>query len=210
MSYSALLKAIRRGTTDESSLQVNEYDELLVALGISAGAESTRKGERWATMSTSAVAGLVIRPTTTAAFEIFNNYPTGGKSLVIERVFYFNLVSTNVVEGFSGWAMVTTPKASPTNGSFAVTSLSGKASYTLGPVVGAAGTTVVDNGWFPQTQAYQKGAGGVVPFGAVIRDVDGGIIVPPQCSLCLHVVSSLTGQTFTQGAEWTEKQFPLL
>jgi hypothetical protein len=44
-----------------------------------------------------------------------------------------------------------------------------------------------------------------VPFGAVMANVEGRLIVPPQCSLCLHVVSSLVGQTFTQGAQWFEE-----
>ena len=35
------------------------------------------------------------------------------------------------------------------------------------------------------------------------------LIVPPQCSLCLHVVSSLVGQTFTQGARWYEEQITI-
>jgi hypothetical protein len=72
-------------------------------------------------------------------------------------------------------------------------------------VVNAVGTTVIDSGWFPWTQAYNKGAGGVVPFGAVVANVEGRLIVPPGSSLCLHVVSSLVGQTFTQGASWYEE-----
>lgn len=187
-----------------ASLSLNERGEQIVAGGLPPYTEMVRKGQAWGTMSTSAVAGLVVRPSTTAAFEIFNAYPSGGKSLIIDRLFYFNLVSTNVVEGFSGWAGVTAPKAAVTSGSFTVRGSSGKA-YG-GPVIAAAGTTVVDPGWFPWTQAYQKGAGGVVPFGAVIAEVAGRLIVPPQCSLVLHVVSSLTGQTFTQGAQWYEEQ----
>ncbi len=48
-----------------------------------------------------------------------------------------------------------------------------------------------------------------MPFGAVIAEVDGRLIVPPQCSLCLHAVSSLVGQTFTQGATWYEEQLTI-
>ncbi len=199
---------IRNGnTTYAGTVQLNEKAEQLVALGLPAFTEMVRKGVGWGTMTTSAVAGLVVRPTTTAALELFNGYPTGGKSLIVDRLFYFNLVSTNVVEGFSGWAMVTTPKSAPSSASLAVNGLSGKV-YS-GPVINAVSTTVVANGWFPWTNAYQKGAGGVVPFGATIGEVNGRLIVPPQCSLCLHVVSSLVGQTFTQGAFWYEEQITL-
>lgn len=201
-----ILHGLRKGGAAKDTklpIRINEYDDLLTAQGLPAGTETTRLGMRWSTMSTSAVAGLVVRPTTTAAFEIYNGYADGGKSLIIDRLFWFNLVSTNVVEGFSGWAGVTSPKAAPTDGSFVVRGAHGVAARNL-PVIAAAGTTVVDPGWFPWGNAYQKGAGGVVPFGALTADVGGRIIVPPKCSLVLHVVSSLVGQTFTQGAEWVE------
>jgi hypothetical protein len=204
----AMQGTIRNGVVyAQSTIQLNERGEQLIAAGLPGGAEMVRQGKAWATMSTSAVAGLVVRPTTTAAFEIFNGYAAGGKSLIVDQLFYFNLVSTNVIEGFSGWAQVTAAKAAVTSGSFVVRGSSGKG-YG-GPVIAAASTTVIDSGWFPWTSAYQKGAGGVVPFGAVIAEVDGRLIVPPQCSLCLHVVSSLVGQTFTQGARWYEEQLTI-
>ena len=207
----AVLRAIRRGGPVEGTevqLKTSEYDALLTVRDLPDGTEATRKGLRWSTMSTSAVAGLVVRPGTTAAFEIYNGHIAGGPSLVVDRLFWFNLVSTNVVEGFSGWAGVTSPKAAPTDGSFVVRGAHGVAARNL-PVIAAAGTTVVDPGWFPWGNAYQKGAGGVVPFGALTAEVNGRIIVPPTCSLVMHVVSSLTGQTFTQGAEWIEAQLTI-
>jgi hypothetical protein len=202
----AIQIAQRKGNTNQQGTAAgNELNEQLVAHGLPPYTESVRKGNAWGTMSTTAVAGLVVRPSTVAAFEIFNGYPAtvSGRSLVIDRLFFFNLVSTNVIEGFSGWAAVTTVKAAVSSGSFAVRGNSGKA-YG-GPVIAAAGTTVIDSGWFPWSTAYNKGAGGVVPFGAVCVEVAGRLIVPPQCSLCLHVVSSLVGQTFTQGAQWFEE-----
>jgi len=194
--------------SQQASVALNQLAEQLVAHGLPRGTEMVRKGKAWATMSTSAVAGLVVRPSTTAAFELFNGYPVGGRSLIIDRLFWFNLVSTNVIEGFSGWAQVTAAKSAPSSASLVVRGASGKA-YG-GPTINAVSTTVVDSGWFPWSNAYNKGAGGVVPFGAVTAEVDGRLIVPPQCSLCLHVVSSLVGQTFTQGASWYEEQISLL
>jgi hypothetical protein len=193
----------KAGSVSQNTIQLNEFGEQLIAGGLPPYAELARKGRGWGTMSTSAVAGLVVRPSTVAAFEIFNGNALGSYSLIIDRLFYFNLVSTNVIEGFSGWAQVTTVKTAPANGSFVVRGNTGKP-YG-GSVIAAAGTTVLDSGWFPWTSAYNKGAGGVVPFGAVMANVEGRLIVPPQCSLCLHVVSSLVGQTFTQGAQWFEE-----
>ena len=196
--------AIRRGViTSQATVQLNELAEQLIAGGLPPYTECVRRGTGWATMSTAAVAGLVVRPTATAAFEIFNGYASGGRSLIIDRLFWHNLVSTNVIESFTGWAAVTAPKAAVAAGSFVVRGSSGKA-YP-GPVIAAAGTTVIDSGWFPWGGGFTKGAGGVVPHGAICAEVNGRLIVPPQCSLCLHVVSSLVGQTFTQGASWFEE-----
>jgi hypothetical protein len=183
--------------------RATQTGEMLVAQP--AYVDIVRRNRGWSTMSTSAVAGVVVRPTTTAAFEIYNP-STSGVSLIIDRMFWFNLVSTNVIEGFSGWAQVSTPNrvaAAPTSGSFTVRGNSGNA-YS-GAVIAAASTTVVDSGWFPWGNAYQKGAGGVVPFGALSVNVEGRLIVQPGGSLSLHVVSSLAGQTFTQGASWFEE-----
>ena len=191
------------GGNTQTQLAANEKSELIVAGGLPPYTEAVRKGTSWATMSTSAVAGLVVRPSTTAAFEIFNNYGYGGKSLIIDRLFWHNLVSTNVIESFTGWAQVTTVKAAVTDGSFVVRGASGKA-YP-GAVICAASTTVVASGWFPWGDGFTKGAGGVVPHGVICAEVNGRLIVPPQQSLCLHVVSSLVGQTFTQGASWFEE-----
>lgn len=204
MAQTDIRVAKRAGDNDQMVLaQSNEQKDLLVAQGLPPYTEATRSGAGWSTMSTTAVAGLVVRPSTTAAFEIHNVTSTNGASLIIDRLFYFNLVSTNAIEGWSGWAQVTTTKAAPNDGSFVVRGSSGQA-YG-GKVIAAAGTTVIASGWFPWTQAVQKGAGGVVPFGATIAEVNGRLIVPPGSSLCLHVVSSLVGQTFTQGASWYEK-----
>ena len=204
----AVQGTIRNGIIyQQATLALNQLAETLVAGGLPSGTETTRRGGRWSTMSTSAVAGLVVRPTTAAGFEIFNGYATGGKSLIIDRIFSFNLVSTNVIESFSQWAAVTAAKAAVTSGSFVVRGSSGKG-YG-GPVIAAASTTVVDSGWFPWGGGFTKGAGGVVPHGVIDAAVNGQLIVPPQCSLCLHVVSSLTGQTFTQGASWVEEQITI-
>lgn len=189
--------------------QANEKGELLTARGLPQYAEETRRGVRFATMATSAVAALVVRPTTTAALEIYNNTaaaPFNGKavSMVVTRLFTHELVTstTGLGGGAIIYAMVTMPKAAPTDAALAINSLSGKPAPTL-HVLTAASTTVVANGWFPYGPHIKKeSAGAVVPGGGAEAIMDGRLIVPPGCSLCLHVVSGYTGDTFTSGAEW--------
>lgn len=189
-------------------ITIDDLQALLISQKQAPYTDQVRRGTGWATMSTAAVAALVVRPSTTAAFEIFNGYPGGGKSLVIDRLFFFGLVTTAVNEGWSGWAMVTTAKVAVSTGSFAVTSAYGNKTYS-GPVISAASTTVVANGWYPWTDGQVSSGAGVTPYGCATAKVEGRLIVPPQCSLCLHVVASLIGETFTQGASWFEEQITL-
>lgn len=193
----------RANTSSQGTAQGNELGEQFATMGLPPYTEQARKGNGYATMSVSAVAGLVIRPTTTAALEIWNGYNAGGPSLIIDRLFFFNLVSTAAAEAFSGWAQVTASKSAPSSASLAIRGNTGK-SYG-GQAVNAISTTVVDSGWFPWTNNFGLVSGGVTPLGAIVANVEGRLIVPPGSSLCLHVVSSLVGQTFTQGASWYEE-----
>lgn len=199
----AIQGAIRNaGITAQGSIALNPFGEQLVAGGLPPYTEMARKGRAWSTMSVTAVAGLVVRPTTVCAFELFNGNGAGSYSLIIDRLFWFNLVSTAAAEAFSGWAQVTAAKTAPATASLAVRGSSGKAYQ--GGVVNAIGTTVVDSGWFPWGNTFGLVSGGVTPLGGIEARVEGRLIVPPSCSLCLHVVSSLVGQTFTQGVSWYE------
>ena len=164
--------------------------------------EMARRGNGYATMAVSAVAALVVRPTATAALEIWNNTP--GKVMVIDRIFAHELVTstTGLGGGAVQYAMVTLPKAAPSDAALAINSLSGKAAQTK-TVLTAASTTVTDNGWFPYGSTVKKeSAGAVVPGGGIEALIEGRLIVPAGCALCLHVVAGYTGDTFTNGAAW--------
>ena len=195
---------IRGGSSGGSArLAANPLGDLMVNQGaFPRYAEAARRGNGYATMAVSAVAALVVRPGVTAALEIFNNTP--GKVMVIDRIFAHELVTstTGLGGGAVQYAMVTLPKAAPTDAALAITSLSGKPPQTK-TVLTAASTTVVDNGWFPYGSTVKKeSAGAVVPGGGIEALIEGRLLVPYGCSLCLHVVSGYTGDTFTNGAAW--------
>ena len=207
----AIQIAQRKGTTNfQGTAAGNEVNEQLVAQGLPPYTEMVRLGRAWSVMSVVAVAGLVVRPSGTAAFEIWNGYPVGGPSLIIDRLFWFNLVTiTGVANGFLGWAEVSAAKAAPAAGAnVIVRGHSGKA-YG-GPVIAALGPTVTDSGWFPwATGGRMSVDAAVTPSGGAMADVYGRLIVPPQCSLGMHAVSPTTAATFTQGASWYEQQITL-
>ena len=203
---------LRNRATGQGVLaDANHRGELITAGGLPRHTEDTRRGDRYATMATGAVAALVARPTTTAALEIYNNtgavpYKGAACSLVVTRLFAHWLVSstTGLGSGAGIYAMVTVPKAAPTDAALAVNSMSGKAALgAAGQIYTAASATVIANGWFPYGRSQVKeSAGAVVPVGTLEAEIDGRLIVPPGCSLCLHVVSGYTGDQFTSGAEW--------
>ena len=163
-------------------------------------------GQGWQTIATSAVAALVVRPSTVAALELFNNYQLGGPSLIIDRLFSQNLVATAVNSAAGIWAQVTTTKSAPSSASLAVTGNYGKA--YAGAVINAVGTTVVANGWYPYGPEYVA-SNAAAPGGSWEALVEGRLIVPPQCSLCVHVVGSIVGDTYCSGASWYEKALVL-
>ena len=180
---------------------VNGFGDLFTAGGaVPRYAEMARRGNGYATMATAAVAALVVRPSTTAALEIQN--VTAGKVMVIDRLFSHELVTstTGLGGGAVIYAMVTRPvPVLITDAALAINSLSGKA--PLGKqVFTAASTTVADNGWFPYgTTVKKESAGAVVPGGGLEALIEGRLLVPAMCSLCLHVVSGYVGDTFTSG-----------
>ncbi len=182
----------------------NEYDEQIVTGGLPPFTEMVRLNSGWSSMAVVAVAGLVVRPTVTAAFEIWNGNPAGGASLIVEDLFTFNLVATAIQGTYSVWACVTAEKAAPSAG--ANVTVNGMSGRTYGgKVICGLGTTVVANGWRPYGTSPAFGLGTATPGGALVANLDGRLIVPPQCSLAIHTVSQTTAWTFQNGASWFER-----
>ena len=184
-------------------------DALVTGGAVPAYTEASRRGHGWQTMATSAVAALVVRPTTVTGVEIWNGY--GDRNLIIDRMFSHQLVTstTGLGGGANIWAMVSTPvQAGPSITALTIIGNSGK--LYNGAVRTGVGTTVVANGWFPWGETLKKeSAGAVVPGGCIVVEVNGRLIVPPFCSLNITVVSGYTGDTFCSGAGWYEEKLDL-
>ena len=206
---------IRSGSDsgEDKSFSMTDAGDQFVVQGHAPYAELTRLGDGWSAIATTAVAALVIRPTTVAAFGLWNGETAGGKSYVVDRIFSHNLVSTAAESFFGIWACLhpagmTNPgediAASATN----VTGNSGKTYAGLG-VVYTGNETVVNNGWYPWGDGKAISASGVIPGSHSDVRVEGRLIIPPQGGLSIHVVASLTGCTFTSGLSWYEAQLAL-
>lgn len=216
MSVASLIKGIIRGSKDggvERSAAINARGDQYVAQGLPPYAEITRQGGGYSAMLTGAIVGLVVRPSTLAAFTLWNGEGTGGKSYVIDRLFTHNLVSTNALSFYSIWACIhPAGMAKPTSdvlpSATNFTGHSGKKYNGMGVLDSAA--TVIDNGWYPWATSTEVATATVLPGSHISVDVMGRLIVPPQGAISLTVVCSLTSTvTFTTGCSWWEVQLDL-
>ncbi len=204
MEMAVVVKGTIKGTSTESEIATGASGDVFVSQHSARYQELSRLGQGWSTMQTAATAALVARPTTLTGLELWNG-STGGLCLVIDRLFSHWLVQSTTALGSGAgiYAMVTAAKAAPSTASLVIVGNSGKA-YT-GSVIPAVGTTVTANGWFPfGSSVKHESAGAVVPGGILEALVEGRLIVPPQCSLCVTVVSGYAADTFTSGATWYE------
>ena len=208
----SLLRAIYRGAggEDERSLVTDRRSNLLTAFGLPDYTELVRMGVVWSAMNTTAIAALVVRPSTAANFTLFNNEPEGGLTYIVLRAFAFNLVTT-AAEARSGLWLCAHPRGlvSPTNDITARASHSCKANYG-GRAICDTGMVVTDNGWQPYGQTTDVEPTGVLPGAVLTVELRGMILVPPQTGVSTQVVSSVVGNTFTSGITWAELQLDML
>ena len=203
-----ILEGIVRGGAANGmyrSVALNTEGELLVAQGLPPFAEMARRGMGYQAITTTAAAAVVVRPSTTAQFTLWNGDAT--KSYVIDKVFCFNLVSTAAAAYWSVWGCVHPVGMTKPTGAITPSSMSGKAGYGGGAVIDPD-ASVADNGWYPLSNQGASEPTGVLPSGTMIGDISGRIIIPPTAGFSLQVVASLVGDTFTTGCSWYEIYLP--
>ena len=160
-------------------------------------------------MTTAAVAGVVVRPTTAALIRIYNGERVGGKSLVMDRLFCFQLVSAAAASYYTMWYCLGHPPinvAEPTNEIVTLRGTGDGRSADNGTVHVEVDATVVDEGWFPCGGAGPVEATGVLPGGGTEWECHGRLLVPPRHCLSMHVSASSVNEDFTVGASWWRMQ----
>jgi len=203
---SRLLGFQRGGASDSAFryIRSNQEQELLTAQGLPPYTELSRRGRGWQVMDTTATAAVVVRPSTVAGLTLYNG-ETGAtaKSYVIDRVFAFNLVTTDAVADWSVWACI--HPAGMTAPTADITAIKGMNGGTYaGAAIVDTGATVNDNGWFPVGTGHVGNPGTVTPGTAIAIPIEGRLIVPPTGGISINVVASLVTWTFTHGFAWYE------
>ena len=173
--------------------------------------EMSRQGEGYSVITTSAVAGLVVRPSTVAKLTLYNGEGPGtGKSLIIDRAFAFNLVGA-ASSTYHIWLCVhqkgmTIPASDIAKG--VTTNWKGNTGKQYnGSAIADIGATVVDDGWYPWGPSGST-VTVTTPGQAICAEVAGRLIVPPTSAISIQVVADVTGATFTCGLSWYEKYLP--
>ena len=197
----ATIKGVQRQTSDaEVNVGVEINRGLLVAQSLPPFAEHQRRGDGWTVGTATLFAPIVAFPTTTAQLEVYNN---GRRTMIISSLYASQIVGPTVQEAAGIFAMVSTQKAVPTLTALNVYSMSGKAIVVptaSSELVTGVGTTVVANGWRPWGPPISFGLGAAPPGSHWSAEIDGRIIVPPLCSLCMHIVASVaTASAFQCG-----------
>lgn len=198
----------------EAAVQMNEIHDVMVAQGLPAYTEMTRRGHGWQVIQISATAGLVARPSTTAAITLWNGESTsGGKSYIVDRIFTHCLVSGNEQGRFLLWACIHPQgMANPTSELAAsatnLTGMSGR-TYSGNAVVNLA-LACADNGWFPVSSSTDYEPTGVLPGAGICVPIEGRLIVPPQGAISLQVVASINDSTYCSGLSWYEEVLDLV
>jgi hypothetical protein len=156
----------------------------------------TAKGYGWQAMATSAVASVIVRPSTTAIITFYNNT---SKNFVIDRVFAHNLVS--IANGQFGIWLCVHPigMTAPTNDITVRNSTSGLTAGTEG--IFDNGATVIDNGWFPWGE-NSTSVTATVPGSLAQALVDGKIIIPPTAALSASCVGQTAVVTVCMGLHY--------
>ena len=165
--------------------------------------------EHESAMSTAAVAALIVRPTTTALITFFNGEGNNGKSLVIDRLFAFNLVTGTAQAMFSLWYCNHTQPINVAKVANDIVTLRGTGDGREpdnGTVRVGVDLTVLNDGWFPIGNWGEGEEVGALPGAAMEWECNGRIIVRPKSALSLHVVSSTVAEDFTVGASWWRTQ----
>lgn len=190
------------GNTSEADVAVNAQRNLLVGQGNPEYMETRRRGEGRTILLATASEALASLATTLAHLEVYNN---GTRLMVVSDLHCYRVLGTAVGVGEHLWVMITTQKAVPTLGALSLFSMSGKAAITptaSSEIVTGIDTTVIANGW----NAYGPGSGylaAATPGTGFNVPINGKLIVPPGCSLCVTIGASVnTASAFYCGATY--------
>ncbi len=190
----------------------NPRGDLCVAPALPPKTELSRLATTWYSCIPTAnafnlVAGYPASTGTRAEVVYYNGY-TDTTCMIIDQIFFLNIVDQTALSGYTLLYQVVQIAAPTNNTAILISSPLGKG-YG-GPVLRALGvTTMVTNKW---GVAGAGNAGGAVTIGgAVVAEMGGGVIVKPGFTIGLNVMAGTVNTAGGLiGISWSEQKLPLI
>lgn len=191
--------------------------EQLVAPGCSPYGEIIRPGRAFYINTITAIAAIVAIPTTAHLISIYNNYPDGGRCLIIDWVSALNIASTAVATQAGILVNIGQVRETPpTDAALTIKKMNGYGGVgndtgvrSILNATALPATTGLAANWFPLGNNVTKPGIAATPGYQIFVPVDGRIIVPPGRYFAMHVLASVIGETFQGFIGWHEKQLVL-
>jgi hypothetical protein len=196
------------GPGAEQEEQLTGIGALRVAQVDLSRAELARTGRFFTgglTLVANAIVPVVDLPTTTAPFIIYNNAPSGGRSLILDRLSVTIGSGTTGAAGFSLFCGVTSaPVASPPTANSTGVSIQATRGFGTSVALGKASQTI------PSGTAFMV-VGGIMTTAVAVTGcgysttVDGGFIAAPGYGLVLGILGDTgTSAKYLVQATWAE------
>jgi hypothetical protein len=203
--------------SSDNQIALTPQLEQLVAAGAAPYREITRMGRSFYVNTTAAIGAVVAIPTTAHMLAIYNNYPDGGRSLVIDWVSAINIVST-AAAGQAGIIgnIGQVREATPTDAALTIKKANGYGGTqndtgirTILNATALPATTGLAANWFPLGSNSGKPGAAGTPGYQIFTSVDGRIIVPPGRYFAIRVLANVVGETFLAYIGWHEAQLQI-
>ena len=196
--------------------QANAAGEALLAAGDSDFVEVNRHGTGFIVRSTTATAPVKALPTTTAGLGIYNSAPDGGRSIVIDALFAFQItVAANFTQNGLIYVLGQTRVAPFTSLLDTARKNNGLGPETATVALVKAGGAILDAvtgvaiGWMPAGVSTNTNVNSLIGAQLFVP-IDGRLIIPPGRQFGINVFSSHTTGTWNVGMMWHEKQLELV
>lgn len=200
-------------SSGQSQLDMNPRGDLCVAPALLPKTELSRLANTWSCVIATGsafnlVAGYPATTGTRAELVLYNGY-TDTTCMVIDQIWFTNLVTQAAISGYTLLYQVLSITAPTNDTAQLISSPLGKA-YGGSVTRAVAATTMVTNKW--GVAGVGSSGGASVSIGAgVVAEIGGGIIVKPGYTIGLNVIA---GTVCTAGGligiSWAEVKLPLV
>ena len=200
------IKVIREGgSVEELNLKGGVRGDLHTSDYLAPYGTLTSLGMGMIVGCTTAVAALVVIPTTTSLLTLFNGEAAGGLSYVIDRFFASGWAGDESHTGMSTlWACIHHSGQTMGNADLTIDTLDGDP-YG-GNAIADVGASVDNDVWYPWSLPQFSGDMDTFTGQSLNYDVQGRIVIKPTYAVSLHVVSADADQTWKVGLSWHEVQ----